>query len=116
MVACSSARRSRTRSAIARASLPLATEEKPCRFTSELVCRTQRVRAADGRLEQRIFANTVDEQCVALVGKILTFQNHFEVIADVVRRRSIHVSRRLVALQIAARRCRNAADVLVTIR
>src|SRR6187551_172404 len=75
-------------------------------YASELEGRTQVEGAADLGLEQRVFAHAVDEQRVAFVGQVLHFEDQREVVVDVPGRRAVDEQVRLVALQVAARRCR----------
>src|SRR5690348_11310573 len=82
---------------------------------SELEGCTQIEGAANLGLEQCVFTHAVDEQRVALVGQVLRFEDQGEVVVDVPRGRAVDEQVGLVALQVATRRGRNSADVLVAV-
>src|SRR4051812_32323926 len=83
---------------------------------SKLERRAQVERAADLGLEQRVFARAIHEQRVALIREVLRLEDQREVVAHVPRCRRIDEEGRLVATHVTARRCRQRADVRITIR
>src|SRR5687767_12383430 len=66
----------------------------------ESIRRPERIGPADRGLEQRVLANTVDEEHVTLVRQVLCLKNDIQVVSKVVRGRSIDVQGFLVPLQI----------------